>query len=71
MLNPFVIAGLILTGVGLLQEAADDPKKVVKAIKGPAGEAGKEGKKGDPGETGKQGKTGKEGASVVKKPSDG
>jgi len=43
MLNPFIIAGLILTGVGLLQEASDADGNPVKLIPGPKGEPGKDG----------------------------
>jgi len=44
MLNPFIIAGLILTGVGLLQEASDADGNPIKLIPGPEGKPGKDGK---------------------------
>ncbi len=68
MLNPFIIAGLLFTGIGLLQEVSEE-KVTPKLLKGPKGEPGKpgdDGKKGTKGDEGKTGKTGLEG-----KPSDG
>ncbi len=62
MLNPFIIAGLILSGVGLLQEISevDNPKPKIGAA-GKPGEPGKAGKPGAPGVAGKPGEPGKPG----------
>jgi len=43
-MNPFILAGLVLTGVGLLQEAKDADKTQPKVITGPPGKDGKDGK---------------------------
>ena len=71
MLNPFIIAGLILSAVGLLQEVSGEEKKSVvktgaKGAPGDAGKPGETGKTGKPGDTGKPGQDGK-----IVKPSDG
>lgn len=72
MLNPFMIAGLIMVGVGLLQVASDDDEGP-KLLAGPAGKTGKTGAAGAAGKAGKEGKEGKQGkdATVIEPASDG
>jgi len=45
-MNPFILAGLVLTGVGLLQEAKDADGKPMQLLAGPEGPQGKPGKDG-------------------------
>ena len=43
-MNPFILAGLVLAAIGLLQEAKEGEDKPVKLIQGPPGKPGKDGK---------------------------
>lgn len=64
-MNPFLLAGLLFAGIGLLQLAKEED---IPLLPGPKGDAGKAGKTGATGKTGAQGAAGEAGKAPIEKP---